>query len=101
MPRLFRKPALRSAPSAPQHPSFEPPNGKPSWQPNVPAARPGVVVAPDASSLLGRHLARTLRSLLHSWGQAANRVSKVTNMGTMLLHGCYTKDLTAIQVALR
>jgi hypothetical protein len=58
-------------------------------------------VAPEASSLVGRLFARTLRSLLHSWGQAAKGVSKVTNMGTMLLHGCYTKDLTAIQVALR
>ena len=56
---------------------------------------------PDASSLVGRRFARTLRSLLHSWGQAAKRVSKVINMGTTLLHGCYTKDLTAIQVALR
>jgi len=53
-------------------------------------------VAPDASSLVGRLFARTLRSLLHSWGQAAKRVSKVTNMRTMLLPGCYTKDLTAI-----
>jgi hypothetical protein len=54
MPRLFRKSALRSAPSAPQHLSFEPANGKPPQQPNTLAARPGVVVAPDASSLVGR-----------------------------------------------
>jgi hypothetical protein len=45
--------------------------------------------------------ARTLRSLLHTREQVARRVNKVINMVTVLLHGCYTKDLMEIQVALR
>ena len=100
MPRLFRKSALRSAPSAPQHLSFEPANGKTSPAAEYPGGTSGRGCGLPMRPRLSDVFARTLRSLLHSWGQASRRVNKVTNMGIVLLYGCYTKDLTAIQAAL-
>src|SRR5829696_10197900 len=99
MPRLFRKSALRKAPHAPQNLSFEPANGKPPQQPNTPAACPGVIVA--SRHVLACRTSSPARCVPRSTseGQAAS-LNKVTNMVTVLLHGCYKKDLTDIQVAL-
>ena len=100
MPRQFRKSALRSAPSEPQHLTLEPANGRPPQQPNAPAARLGVVVA--TRCVLACRASSTARFVpcCPPGEQAARRDNKGTNVGTVLLHGYFTKDLTDIQVAL-
>jgi hypothetical protein len=91
MPRQFRKSALRSAPSETQHLTLEPASGRPPQQPNAPAARPDVVVA--TRCVLACRASSTARCVpcCRRGEQTARRVNKGTYMGTVLLHGFYTK----------
>src|SRR5918994_2888167 len=81
IPRLFRKSALRSASSGPQHLTLEPANGKPPQQPNAPATRPGVVVATRFVLACGTSSPARCVPCCTPGEQVARRVNKVTKMG--------------------